>query len=85
MSTSGPIATMSSADAADVQYVFPFENRGRDAGVTLHHPHGQIYGYPFVPPLPARELALQARAPRTARPRTARGAGGARKCETADA
>ena len=44
----------------DVEYVFPFENRGKDAGVTLHHPHGQIYAYPFVPPLPARELALQA-------------------------
>lgn len=23
-------------------------------GVTLHHPHGQIYAYPFVPPVPAR-------------------------------
>ena len=43
----------------DVQYVFPFENRGVEVGVTLHHPHGQIYGYPFVPPLPERELALQ--------------------------
>jgi UDPglucose--hexose-1-phosphate uridylyltransferase len=27
--------------------------------VTLHHPHGQIYAYPFVPPIPARELAMQ--------------------------
>ncbi|MFT3767007.1 MAG: galactose-1-phosphate uridylyltransferase [Minicystis sp.] len=43
----------------DVQYVFPFENRGVEVGVTLHHPHGQIYGYPFVPPIPARELAQQ--------------------------
>lgn len=33
-----------------VQQVFPFENRGREIGVTLHHPHGQIYAYPFVPP-----------------------------------
>lgn len=33
-----------------VQTVFPFENRGEDIGVTLHHPHGQIYSYPFVPP-----------------------------------
>ena len=39
--------------------MFPFENRGK-VGVTLHHPHGQLYAYPFVPPLPARELALQA-------------------------
>jgi len=43
----------------DVQYVFPFENRGVEVGVTLHHPHGQIYAYPFVPPVAARELAEQ--------------------------
>jgi UDPglucose--hexose-1-phosphate uridylyltransferase len=43
----------------DVQYVFPFENRGIEIGVTLHHPHGQIYAYPFVPPVPARELQQQ--------------------------
>lgn len=30
--------------------VFPFENRGEEIGVTLHHPHGQIYGYPFITP-----------------------------------
>jgi UDPglucose--hexose-1-phosphate uridylyltransferase len=34
----------------EVDYVFPFENRGVEVGVTLHHPHGQIYAYPFVPP-----------------------------------
>ncbi len=33
-----------------VELVFPFENRGVEIGVTLAHPHGQIYGYPFVPP-----------------------------------
>jgi UDPglucose--hexose-1-phosphate uridylyltransferase len=43
----------------DVQYVMPFENRGVEVGVTLHHPHGQIYAYPFVPPVAARELASQ--------------------------
>ena len=43
----------------EVQYVFPFENRGVEVGVTLHHPHGQIYAYPFVPPVPARELEEQ--------------------------
>jgi UDPglucose--hexose-1-phosphate uridylyltransferase len=32
-----------------VKHVFPFENRGEEIGVTLHHPHGQIYAYPFVP------------------------------------
>ncbi len=41
-----------------VAYVFPFENRGVEVGVTLHHPHGQIYAYPFVPPTIERELDL---------------------------
>ena len=39
-----------------VEYVFVFENKGEAIGVTLHHPHGQIYAYPFVPPRPKREL-----------------------------
>lgn len=39
-----------------VKYVFIFENKGREIGVTLAHPHGQIYAYPFVPPIAAREL-----------------------------
>ena len=43
----------------DVAYVFPFENRGVEVGVTLHHPHGQIYAYPFVPPIAERELMQQ--------------------------
>jgi len=33
-----------------IRQVFPFENRGQEIGVTLHHPHGQIYAYPFVTP-----------------------------------
>ena len=33
-----------------VEYVFIFENKGEAVGVTLPHPHGQIYAYPFVPP-----------------------------------
>ena len=40
----------------EVEYVFIFENKGEAIGVTLHHPHGQIYGYPFVPPRPRKEL-----------------------------
>lgn len=40
-----------------VQQVFPFENRGRDIGVTLPHPHGQIYAYPYVTPRTERLLA----------------------------
>lgn len=35
----------------DIAYVACFENRGEAIGVTLHHPHGQVYGYPFVPPV----------------------------------
>ena len=33
----------------NIQYVFIFENRGDVVGVTMPHPHGQIYGYPFIP------------------------------------
>ncbi|THV39707.1 galactose-1-phosphate uridylyltransferase [Glycomyces buryatensis] len=40
----------------DVAQVFCFENRGVEIGVTLHHPHGQIYGYPFVTPQTRRHL-----------------------------
>jgi UDPglucose--hexose-1-phosphate uridylyltransferase len=45
----------------DVDYVYIFENRGVEVGVTLHHPHGQVYGYPFLPPVPALELGADAR------------------------
>jgi len=45
----------------DVEYVFIFENRGVEVGVTLHHPHGQIYGYPFLPSVPGLELAADDR------------------------
>ncbi len=43
----------------EIKYVMPFENRGVEMGVTLHHPHGQIYAYDHVPPVPARELEQQ--------------------------
>ena len=46
---------------AEVEYVMIFENRGVEVGVTLHHPHGQIYGYPFLPPVPKLELAADGR------------------------
>ncbi len=32
-----------------IQYVLIFENRGSEVGVTLTHPHGQIYAYPYIP------------------------------------
>lgn len=37
------------AELSDVVHVFPFENRGEEIGVTLPHPHGQIYGYSYLP------------------------------------
>jgi UDPglucose--hexose-1-phosphate uridylyltransferase len=45
----------------DIAYVLIFENRGVEVGTTLHHPHGQIYGFPFLPPVPAAELAADER------------------------
>ena len=39
-----------------IQQVFPFENRGEAIGVTLPHPHGQIYSYPYVTPRTQRLL-----------------------------
>lgn len=49
------------ATRGEIRYVLPFENRGAEVGVTLHHPHGQIYAYPVVPPVPARmqQVALE--------------------------
>lgn len=32
-----------------IKYVLIFENKGEMVGVTMIHPHGQIYGYPFIP------------------------------------
>ncbi|GAA4635799.1 galactose-1-phosphate uridylyltransferase [Actinoallomurus vinaceus] len=45
----------------DVEYVFLFENRGAAIGATLPHPHGQIYAFPYVPPVPRRMLAAAER------------------------
>ncbi len=41
---------------SDIKYIMPFENRGEECGVTLHHPHGQIYCYPFIPPVIEKEI-----------------------------
>ncbi len=40
-----------------IAHVFPFENRGQAIGVTLDHPHGQLYAYPTIPPISATEVA----------------------------
>jgi UDPglucose--hexose-1-phosphate uridylyltransferase len=39
-----------------IQYVLIFENKGKEIGVTITHPHGQIYAFPFIPPKAQREL-----------------------------
>lgn len=45
------------AAVPDVQYVYVFENTGVAIGVTMPHPHGQIYAFPFLPPLVKTELS----------------------------
>lgn len=39
-----------------IKYVYIFENRGEVVGVTMPHPHGQVYGYSFIPKKLAEEL-----------------------------
>lgn len=59
-------AALSSLDY--IALVFPFENSGADIGVTISHPHGQIYAYPFLPPRAATMMrASQAHRERTGR------------------
>lgn len=48
--------TAALTDSGQVDQVYCFENRGEEIGVTLHHPHGQIYGYPFTTPRTRRML-----------------------------
>lgn len=48
--------TSALSEREDVAQVFCFENRGEEIGVTLSHPHGQIYAYPFVTPRTERML-----------------------------
>ncbi|MGV9678635.1 galactose-1-phosphate uridylyltransferase [Nocardia sp. NPDC003482] len=45
------------AEIDGVAQVFCFENHGEEIGVTLSHPHGQIYAYPFVTPRVAKITA----------------------------
>ncbi|UOY01477.1 galactose-1-phosphate uridylyltransferase [Blastococcus sp. PRF04-17] len=48
-------AELSAVDG--VEQVFCFENHGEEIGVTLSHPHGQIYAYPFLTPRVGKVLA----------------------------
>ncbi|MDK4292863.1 galactose-1-phosphate uridylyltransferase [Corynebacterium propinquum] len=58
-----------------IEYVYPFENRGEEIGVTLQHPHGQIYAYPFVPER-AAQIAARAQEFREAQGGTETGGAG---------
>ncbi|MGQ9515497.1 MAG: galactose-1-phosphate uridylyltransferase [Thermoproteota archaeon] len=49
--------TLSLYEMKYIKYVYVFENFGSAIGVTLTHPHAQIYGMPFVPPIIRREVA----------------------------
>jgi UDPglucose--hexose-1-phosphate uridylyltransferase len=46
---------------SSVKHIMIFENTGEAAGVTMPHPHGQIYAFPFVPPRVEKELASVAK------------------------
>ncbi|MFM8854822.1 MAG: galactose-1-phosphate uridylyltransferase [Actinomycetota bacterium] len=41
-----------------IEHIAPFENRGEEVGVTLSHPHGQIYAYPYLPPRTEKMLRV---------------------------
>ena len=47
-----------------IEQVFCFENRGEEIGVTLTHPHGQIYGYPYLTPRTAADAGAGTGAPK---------------------
>jgi UDPglucose--hexose-1-phosphate uridylyltransferase len=42
----------------NIEHIFLFENRGVEVGVTLHHPHGQIYAYSYLPPRVEKMLQI---------------------------
>ncbi|MEY4901578.1 MAG: hypothetical protein RLZZ190_305 [Actinomycetota bacterium] len=41
-----------------IAHITAFENRGEEVGVTLAHPHGQIYAYSYIPPKVSRMLEV---------------------------
>lgn len=43
----------------EISYVLVFENKGEEVGVTIHHPHGQIYAFPYIPPVVEREIVSE--------------------------
>ena len=61
-STSGHPAPKNSKKTKTSRKSFIFENTGEAIGVTMPHPHGQIYSFPFIPPLLQREYDKRTRA-----------------------
>lgn len=53
--------TFELSQAPYIRHIAPFENRGEEIGVTLHHPHGQIYAYSYLPPRVEKMLAVAKR------------------------
>ena len=53
--------TFELSKAPYIRHIAPFENRGEEIGVTLHHPHGQIYAYSYLPPRVEKMLAVAKR------------------------
>ncbi|MGH9585060.1 MAG: galactose-1-phosphate uridylyltransferase [Bryobacteraceae bacterium] len=51
------LRTQQHAANGDIAFVAVFENCGEAVGVTMPHPHGQIYALPFVPPFARKEIA----------------------------
>ena len=49
--------TFELSKAPYIRHIAPFDNRGEEIGVTLHHPHGQIYAYSYLPPRVEKMLA----------------------------
>ena len=43
----------------NIKYVLPFENKGEEIGVTLEHPHGQIYAMSMIPEIINRQAINQ--------------------------
>lgn len=41
-----------------IKFVLIFENRGKEIGVTIEHPHGQVYAFPFIPPIIRSEMKV---------------------------
>ena len=42
-----------------IEFILPFENKGKEIGVTLDHPHGQIYSFGHIPELIKRQAISQ--------------------------